>query len=110
MNQKTLWQSLSSLSPEARQQVVDFIAFLETRYATAAPRPRKAIKFAPLKQEDFIGMWRQREDLQDSTPWVRKTRATAEKNWTLESLLSDVTSDCLHTETDTGTAVGREVW
>jgi hypothetical protein len=74
MNQKAIWEGFSTLPPEAQQQVVDFIAFLQTRYA--APRPRKALKSAPLKQEDFIGMWRQREDLQDSTAWVRQTRAT----------------------------------
>ncbi len=77
MNQKTVWQGFSSLPPEAQQQVMDFIAFLQTRYASAAARPRKAIKPAPLKQEDFIGVWRHREDLQDSTAWVRKAR-TAE--------------------------------
>jgi hypothetical protein len=74
MNQKTIWQGLSSLPPEAQQQVMDFIAFLQTRYTAA--RPRKPLKPARLAQEDFVGMWRQREDLQDSTAWVRRERAT----------------------------------
>jgi hypothetical protein len=73
MNQKAVWEGFSTLPPEAQQQVVDFIAFLQTRYA--APRSRKPLKLAPLKQEDFIGIWRQRADLQDSTVWVRKTRS-----------------------------------
>jgi hypothetical protein len=73
MNQKAIWEGFSTLPPEAQQQVVDFIAFLQTRYA--APRPRKPLKPVPLKQEDFIGMWRGREDLQDSTAWMRKARA-----------------------------------
>jgi antitoxin MazE len=30
--------------------------------------------------------------------------------WTLEQLLSSVTADNLHRETDTGGAVGNEVW
>lgn len=76
MNQKTVREGFSNLPPEAQQQVVDFIAFLQTRYAAAAPRSRKPLKPAPLKQEDFIGMWRQRGDLQDSTTWVRKARAS----------------------------------
>jgi hypothetical protein len=74
MNQKAVWEGFSNLPPEAQQQVVDFIAFLQARYV--APRPRKPLKSTPLKQEDFIGMWRRRDDLQDSTAWVRKTRST----------------------------------
>ena len=31
-------------------------------------------------------------------------------NWTLEQLLAGVNSDNLHHETDTGDAVGNEVW
>jgi hypothetical protein len=73
MNQKTVWQGFSNLPPEAQQQVMDFIAFLHTRYGGV--RSRKPVTPAPLKQEDFIGMWRQRDDFQDSTAWVRKTRA-----------------------------------
>jgi hypothetical protein len=73
MNQKVVWEGFSTLPPEAQQQVVDFIAFLQTRYA--APRSRKPLKPTPLKQEDFIGIWRRRDDLQDSTAWVRKTRS-----------------------------------
>jgi hypothetical protein len=73
MNQKTVWEGFSNLPPEAQQQVVDFIAFLQARYV--ASRSRKPLKSAPLKQEDFIGMWRQRDDLQDSSAWVRKARA-----------------------------------
>ena len=32
------------------------------------------------------------------------------KRWTLEELLDQVTSDNLHDETETGDAVGLEVW
>ena len=31
-------------------------------------------------------------------------------SWTLEELLADITKDNLHTEVDTGSAVGNEVW
>ncbi len=31
-------------------------------------------------------------------------------DWSLEQLLSDVTSDNTHGETDTGDAIGNEVW
>ncbi len=72
MNQKTAWQHFSSLPPEAQQQVVDFIAFLQTRYL--APRPRKTVKPPKLANETFIGIWGNRADLQDSTTWVRNVR------------------------------------
>ena len=32
------------------------------------------------------------------------------KHWSLEQLLSGVTSDNIHQEVDTGNAVGNEVW
>ena len=76
MNQKTAWQHFSELPPEAQQQVIDFIAFLQTRYLPA--RPRKTTKSPKLAKETFIGMWRNRADLQDSTKWVRNLR---EREW-----------------------------
>jgi len=76
MNQKTAWQHFSSLPPEAQQQVIDFIAFLQTRYTSS--RPRKTTKPPKLAKEAFIGIWRNRADLQDSTAWVRKLR---EREW-----------------------------
>ncbi|MDW8327157.1 MAG: DUF2281 domain-containing protein [Anaerolineales bacterium] len=74
MNQKTVWQHFSKLPPEAQQQVIDFIAFLQTRYVPL--RPRKKAKPTKLAQETFIGMWRDRKDLRDSTAWVRNLRAS----------------------------------
>jgi len=65
MNQKTVWQRFSSLPPEAQQQVMDFIAFLQRRYVPS--RPRKTAKPAKLAQEAFIGMGRDRKNLRDST-------------------------------------------
>jgi len=72
MNQRTAWQYFTKLPPEAQRQVMDFIAFLQTRYAPT--RPRKTGKPTKLANEAFIGMWRDREDLKDSTAWVRNVR------------------------------------
>jgi hypothetical protein len=72
MNPKTAWQRFADLPPEAQQEVVDFIAFLQTRYA---PSPtRKRARPPKLSKEAFIGMWRNRKDLQDSRAWVRNLR------------------------------------
>lgn len=61
-----------SLPPEAQQQVLDFVAFLKTRYPTVSPlKKSKRIK---LTDEPFIGMWQDRDDMQDSALWVRNLR------------------------------------
>lgn len=72
MEESNIVREINSLPPEAQQQVVDFIAFLKSRYPTAhSPRKAKRVK---LSEEPFIGMWRKRKDMQDSTEWVRNLR------------------------------------
>ena len=63
---------MASLPPQAQQEVLDFVAFLKTRYATK-PLAWKA-KRTKLADEPFIGMWQGREDMRDSTAWVREHR------------------------------------
>jgi len=60
------------LPPEAQRQVIDFIAFLRTRYRKRS-MARKTKK-KNLADEAFIGMWRDREDMKDSRAWVRSLR------------------------------------
>lgn len=62
----------TSLPEEARRQVADFAAFLRQRYKVAPPMSRS--RPADLAHEPFIGMWRNRQDLEDSVTWVRDTR------------------------------------
>ena len=73
MAQNDILKEFDNLPPEAQKQVVDFIAFLQTRYRTNATRKTK--KTGKLTNESFIGIWRDREDMQDSIAWVRKVRA-----------------------------------
>lgn len=71
MESTDILQDFAALPPEAQRQVADFIAFLKTRYA----KPGRAKSKRPaLKDEPFIGMWRDREDMQDSVEWVRRVR------------------------------------
>jgi hypothetical protein len=70
--QKTLWDDFVNLPPEAQEQVRDFIAFLRSRYSQKPSR--KSLRSPKLAKEKFIGIWRDRKDLQDSTLWVRNTR------------------------------------
>lgn len=78
MNEKAadVWQQFKELPPEAQQQVIDFIVFLRMRYVPS--RPRKAVRQTELAKESFVGMWSDREDLPDSSAWVRTLR---EREW-----------------------------
>jgi hypothetical protein len=65
-------REIASLPPEAQKQVLDFVAFLKARYPTT--QPVRKTRRTRLADEPFIGMWRNREDMQDSTAWVRSLR------------------------------------
>jgi hypothetical protein len=72
MNQEQIWQDLSTLPPAARQQALDFIAFLRGRYAKSDSIEEK-VK-SSLREEPFVGIWHDNEAMTDSSAWVRKTR------------------------------------
>jgi hypothetical protein len=72
MTQQQLLDEYSSLPDEAQRQVADLITFLQHR--SKATRTARQPRAKDLEQEMFIGMWRNREDLTDSTVWVRNTR------------------------------------
>jgi len=80
MNTTELIRDFSSLPPEAQREVFDFVAFLKSRYPITPAQPSK--KPGILAEEPFIGMWKDREDMQDSTDWVRDQRR---KEWNLKS-------------------------
>lgn len=63
-----------SLPAEAQRQVLDFIAFLRQRYTVI--EPASGSLDIDLISDSFIGMWRERQDLSDSTAWVRSVRET----------------------------------
>ena len=77
MKQQELIEVFGSLPADAQRQVIDFIAFLRQRYATSSPiqPPRQT----DLAKEPFIGMWRDRDDLADSSAWICSIRAS---EWT----------------------------
>ncbi|MCS6912344.1 MAG: DUF2281 domain-containing protein [Anaerolineae bacterium] len=72
MEAADLVRDIASLPPEAQKQVMEYVAFLKTRYPTE--QPVKKTQRVKLTDEPFIGMWRDREDMQDSTAWVRSLR------------------------------------
>jgi hypothetical protein len=72
MREEKIWREYTALPPELQKQVADFIAFLRTRYVPS--RVSKTTKRTKLANEPFIGLWRNREDVQDSSAWVRSIR------------------------------------
>lgn len=72
MSTEDILRDFASLPPEAQRQVADFITFLLSRYGrTRLPENSESSHPAT---DNFIGMWRDRVDLQDSGAWVRSIR------------------------------------
>jgi len=72
METANIVREMASLPPEAQKQVIDFIDFLKARYPSA--QMTKKARRTRLTNEPFIGMWRTRGDMQDSSAWVRNLR------------------------------------
>jgi len=75
MNQQKLLQDVASLPPIAQQEAMDFIAFLKQRYIRN-PLPKN--RLPAMENEPFIGMWKNRANMLDSSAWVRNLR---QKEW-----------------------------
>lgn len=69
MTAQRITEEYGALPPEARRQVDEFVAFLRFKHERVVPAPP-----APLEDEPFIGMWRDRDDLEDSSAQVRELR------------------------------------
>lgn len=72
MKAEEVWEEFNELPPAARQQVVEFIAFLHYRYRSRDQDRASGLK--EISREKFIGMWRNRQDMEMSSDWVRSIR------------------------------------
>jgi hypothetical protein len=72
MTNEELLREFVALPPEGRRVITDLIAFLRQRYG--APPTTTSSAAADLSSESFIGMWSDREEMQDSSAWVRTVR------------------------------------
>jgi hypothetical protein len=77
MSESTVSKKIKKLPPEAKQQAQDYVDFLYERYVKDETKKsrRKSIL-----ESSFFGMWKDREDMQDSTAWVRKVRKSQWSN------------------------------
>ena len=76
MEQEKIFNEFSNLPPAAQRQVSDFIAFLRKRYKPS--QREKQSKNINLIDEPFIGIWKDREDMKNSSTWIRNVR---ESEW-----------------------------
>jgi len=67
-----LLDEFTALPDEAQHQVADFVAFLRQKYKPVSSTPLPHL--AEMKDESFIGMWRDQPETSDSTAWVRQRR------------------------------------
>ena len=75
MTQQELFKVFESLPIEAQRQALNFIAFLQQTYAPAIKPQKTEIDWV---NDPFIGMWQDRQDMDNSTTWVRNIR---ENEW-----------------------------
>ncbi|MFQ5709412.1 MAG: DUF2281 domain-containing protein [bacterium] len=72
MELQRVWQIFDSLPTHAKQEVIDFMEFLQKCYKRSeTPKPPKKSKII---EEAFVGMWTNHDDLKDSTRWTRELR------------------------------------
>jgi hypothetical protein len=76
LNTNQVAREIASLPLEAQTQVRDFVLFLRTRYAPHSPSQKMSLP--SFFDEPFVGMWEEREDMPESTDWVRTLR---KQNW-----------------------------
>ena len=74
MEYQDIWQQFTTLPPHAQALVADFIASLKQRYnqSQSLEQPKQN----DWKSDPFIGLWQDRQDIQDSTQGVRSTRSS----------------------------------
>jgi predicted SnoaL-like aldol condensation-catalyzing enzyme len=77
MNKKSVLDKYEQLPPNAKKEAEDFVEFLYHQYAKPSS-PKKIER--PLSDYNFVGMWKDKEDMEDSTAWVKKQRKTQWRN------------------------------
>lgn len=71
MGKNSVLSKFKELPPNAQKQANDFVDYLYNRYVKSDP---KQTSDKPLSESPFVGMWKDREDMIDSTEWVRHQR------------------------------------
>jgi Protein of unknown function (DUF2281) len=67
--EQAILEKVRSLPIEKQQEILNFADSLTQKSQAAVADPKTDWQNSP-----SIGMWKDREDMQDSTDWVRQTR------------------------------------
>jgi hypothetical protein len=70
-NAAQILQKVESYSPDMQREIFDFIEFIENKYKFKISHTKKK---SPLRDEPFIGMWKNRSEMQDSVTYVQNLR------------------------------------
>ncbi len=76
MTPEELLSRIEALPPEGRKLVETLVTSLRERF-DQAPKPPTEPR---LKDEEFVGMWRDRDDIEDGSAWVRAVRRSEWRN------------------------------
>lgn len=73
---------LSNLPEQARQELTDFYQFLKKKYRLAKVEQQATADTSSqaLTGVGFIGMWKDRSDMNDAAGWVREQRCNFSPN------------------------------
>ena len=72
MTPEEILSAIGSLPPEAQREVEDFVAFLHERHGRRLSGTQPST--SELGEDGFVGMWRDHDQMRDSTAWVRNVR------------------------------------
>ncbi len=72
MTNEEILREIAALPPEGRNLLENFLGFMRQRYA----RQNTPAPCTPLPDENFIGMWKDRDEMMDSSTWVSNLRTS----------------------------------
>ncbi len=72
MNVQVLLNDIKALPQDKQEEVADFIAFLKSRSGTR--KEKTTSTNTAVKSDSFFGMWSHRDEMADSSSWVRDLR------------------------------------
>ncbi len=76
MTSEEIIKEMAALPADAKREVEDLVKSHRKRYSS--DKVAESGSFNGLDAEGFIGMWSHRDEMNDSTAWVRSIR---EKHW-----------------------------
>lgn len=84
MSELTVSKKIKKLPPEAKRQAQDFIDFLYERYTLKEIVDKT--KTSKLSKSPFFGIWKDREEMDDSSEWVKNVR---KNQWSQKKAIPD---------------------